>query len=43
MQKETAENFLKGKEFKAVLPVLKKGWFFSCLCFIYKPFQVTRV
>ena len=29
LQKETAVNFLKGKEFKAILPDLKKVKFFS--------------
>ena len=42
-QKETAVNFLKEKEFKAILPDLKKVKFFSCLCSIYKSFQVNRV
>ena len=32
LHKETALNFLKGNEFKAVLPDLKK--LFSCLCSI---------
>ena len=43
LQKETAVNFLKGKEFKAILPDLKKVKFFSCLCSIYKSFQVNGV
>ena len=38
LQKETAVNFLKGNEFKAILLN-----FFSCLRSIYKSFQVTRV
>ena len=43
LQKETAVNFLKRKEFKAILPDLKKVKFFSCLCSIYKSFQVNGV
>ena len=33
LQKETAVNFLKGKNFKAILPDLKKVKFFSCFMF----------
>ena len=29
LQKETAVNFLKGNEFKVILPDLKKLYFFS--------------
>ena len=36
LQKETAVNFLKGNEFKAILPDIKK-----VQCPIYKSFQVT--
>ena len=42
-QKETAVNFLKGKEFKAILLDFKKEKFFSGLCSIYKPSQVNWV
>ena len=41
LRKETAVNFLKGKEFKAILPDFMKLKKFSCLCF--EPFQVDRV
>ena len=43
LQKETAVNFLKGNEFKAILLDLKKCKIFSCLSSIYKSFQVTWV
>ena len=43
LRKETAENFLKGKEFKEILPDVKETKLFSRLCSIYKSFQVTRV
>ena len=33
LQKETAVNFLKGNEFKAILPALKKEQFFQLFMF----------
>ena len=33
LQKETAVNFLKGNEFKAILPDLKKGQYFQLFMF----------
>ena len=35
LQKETAVNFLKGNEFKAILPALKKVQFFQLFMFCW--------
>ena len=44
LQKETAVNFLKGNEFKVILPDVKKLYFFQLsTCSVYKSFQVARV